>query len=338
MQIYPNKLAQHLSTSLLPVYLVSGEEPLQIQECCDAIRQAARKQGCEERIVHHADSGSFNWDDFSADSNALSLFASQRLIEIRLGKQKAGKDGSTALVEYCERCEPGADILLITTDKLDKSTLNSKWVKQIDSVGGVLRIWPVEPNQLPNWIDQRLRQAGLSIEPDALKLLSDRVEGNLLAAAQDIEKLKLYAGDNCAIDLTTVQEAVADSARFNVYDLADSLLSGDAEHSIRMLRGVRDEGTDAATVHWVFRKEIQLLVDLKIALSDGANPAQAMQRFGVWKNRQQVVGKAVSRLSVKRLERATSQLADADQAFKGAKHDDPWRIFEQIAVNLKTHS
>ncbi|MEY3008148.1 MAG: hypothetical protein RI942_2490 [Pseudomonadota bacterium] len=336
MQIYPNKLDQHLQKSLLPVYLVSGDEPLQLQECCDAIRRTARARGCEERIVHHADASGFKWDDFSADSNTLSLFASQRLIEVRLGKQKAGKEGSAALAEYCERCEPGGDILLLICDKLDKSTLNSKWVKQIDQVGGLIRIWPIETQQLPNWIDQRLNQAGLKAEAEAIRLLVERIEGNLLAAAQDIEKLKLYAGEQHLITAELVREAVADSARFNAFDLADALLAGQAQQAIRMLRGVRDEGTDASSIHWILRREIRLLTDLHDSMRKGLNPNQAMSQHGVWKNRQTLLGQALGRIPLNRLQRATAQLAEADQAIKGVNDENPWRIFEQIAVNFKS--
>ena len=336
MQIYPNKLDQHLQKSLLPVYLVSGDEPLQLQECCDAIRRAARQKGCEERLVHHADANGFKWDDFSADSNALSLFASQRLIEVRLGKQKAGKDGSAALTEYCERCDPDGDLLLIICDKLDKNTLNSKWVKQIDQVGGVIRIWPIEAQQLPNWIDQRLHSVGLRAEAEAIRLLVERVEGNLLAAAQDIEKLKLYAGDQNLVTAELVREAVADSARYNVFDLVDALLGGQAKQAIRMLRGVRDEGTDATSIHWILRREIRLLSDLHDTMRKGSNPHQAMSQHGVWKNRQNLIGQALGRIPLKRLQRATAQLAEADQAIKGVNDENPWRIFEQIAVNFKS--
>jgi len=335
MQIYPNTLEQHLSGNLLPVYLVSGNEPLQLQECCDAIRQAARRRGFEERLIHQADNTSFRWDDFSAESNALSLFASQRIIELRLGTKKAGKEGGAALTEYCSRCEPDGDILLVTIDQLDKASLNSQWAQSIDQIGGIIRLWPIEKQQLPQWIENRIKLAGLSIEPEALTILADRVEGNLLAAAQDIEKLKLYTADNNIITVQTVMEAVTDSARFNVYDLADTLLAGHASQSVRMLKGLHDEGTEAMAIHWVITREIHLLLDIQSSVHAGVSLSQALMQNRVWKTRQRVVETAVKRLSKKRLERAVSLLADADQSIKGIKHDDPLQLYEKIAVNLK---
>jgi len=221
MKLAPAQLAKHLQGSLAPVYVISGDDPLLCQEAADAIRSAARQQGFDERQVFSADAN-FDWGTLLQAGASMSLFAEKRLLELRLPSGKPGDKGAAALIEYCSR--PAEDtLLLISLPKLDGSAQKTKWGKAL--VEGqdtqFIQIWPVDAAQLPQWIRQRLSQAGLSAQQDAVELIAARVEGNLLAAAQEIEKLKLMA-EGGQITVETVQAAVADSARFDVFGLVDA--------------------------------------------------------------------------------------------------------------------
>lgn len=227
MKLAPAQLAKHLQGALAPVYIISGDDPLLCQEAADAIRAAARQQGFDERQVFAADA-SFDWGTLLQAGASMSLFAEKRLLELRLPSGKPGDKGAAAFIEYCAR--PAEDtVLLISLPKLDGAAQKTKWGKAL--VEGpqtqFVQIWPVDANQLPSWIRQRLSQAGLSASQDAVELIAARVEGNLLAAAQEIEKLKLMA-EGGQITVETVQAAVADSARFDVFGLTDAILNGEA--------------------------------------------------------------------------------------------------------------
>ncbi|HEY6132143.1 MAG TPA: DNA polymerase III subunit delta, partial [Halioglobus sp.] len=226
MRLYPEKLAGHLQQQLLPVYLVSGDEPLLVQECCDQIRRRAREQGCGEREVIDGGIASFNWQELLHSAASMSLFAARRLIELRLPSGKPGAEGSSALCEYLDIAS-GEDVLLLVSGKIDKQSTNSKWYKALDQAGATIQVWPVDAKNLPRWLQQRVHAAGMNIDNDALQLLCDRIEGNLLAAVQEVEKLKLLATDT-RITLQTVAEAVSDNARYNVFNMADTALQGDA--------------------------------------------------------------------------------------------------------------
>ena len=243
MKLNAAQLGKHLQGSLAPVYVVSGDEPLLCQEACDAIRSATRQQGFSERQVFNADA-SFDWGNLLQACASMSLFADKRLLELRLPSGKPGDKGAAALLEYLKR--PADDtVLLISLPKLDGSAQKTKWGKALIEGADTqfLQIWPVDAHQLPQWIRQRLAQAGLSASAPAVEMIAVRVEGNLLAAAQEIEKLKLMA-EGGQITVETVQAAVADSARFDVFGLVDAILNGEAAHALRMLEGLRGEGVD----------------------------------------------------------------------------------------------
>ena len=240
MRLYPEKLQAHLQQQLLPVYLVSGDEPLLVQECADAIRAAARAGGCSEREVIEASGRDFDWQVILQSAGNLSLFADRRLLEIRLPSGKPGTEGSKALQEYLEVASPD-DVLLIVAGKIDKQSTNSKWYKALDKAGATLQLWPIDARELPRWLQQRVAAAGMQIDRDAVQLLAERVEGNLLAAVQEVEKLKLLASDS-QITAQTVTESVSDNARFNVFGLADMALKGDAAGTLKVLKKLQRKG------------------------------------------------------------------------------------------------
>jgi len=208
-----DKLPGQLKQGLAPIYLISGDVPLLIQECCDAIRSSARKIGCEERIILHVEKG-FDWSELTQHSQALSLFSSRRLIECHLPTGKPGDAGSKALQSYANEAGPD-DILLIIAGKLDARAKTTKWFKAIDKVGVIVQVWPPEGGQFNQWIKTRMQSMGLQPSPGAVNLLAERSEGNMLACHQEIEKLALLY-NNSPIDEETMLDAITDSARYSV--------------------------------------------------------------------------------------------------------------------------
>ena len=332
MRVYPEKLAAQLQQQLLPVYLVSGDEPLLLQESCDLIRQAAREQGCVDREVIDAAATGFNWQDILHSATSMSLFAERKLVELRLPSGKPGADGSKALCEYVDIC--GADdVLLIIAGKIDKQSSNSKWYKALDKAGATVQIWPVGARELPRWLQQRVRSAGMAIDDDALELLCDRVEGNLLAAVQEVEKLKLLAEDS-RITARTVTDSVSDNARYNLFDMADHALQANARGSLRMLHGLRGEGTEPAVVLWALVREIRTLYETQLDVDSGKDAQQALNARRVWKNRMPLMQSALARHSSASLSRLLQKAAEVDGSIKGFASGKPWDKLEDLICEL----
>jgi DNA polymerase-3 subunit delta len=332
MRIYPEKLASQLQQQLLPVYLVSGDEPLQVQECCDLIRQQARTAGCTDRELFDASATGFNWHDILHSASSMSLFSERKLLELRVPNGKPGAEGSKALCEYLEvRGED--DVLLIIAGKIDKQSTNSKWFKALDKAGATLQIWPVDAQKLPGWLRQRLRGAGLGIDEDALQLLCEQVEGNLLAAVQEVEKLKLLATDG-QITVRTVTAAVADNARYNLFDMTDSALKGDAANSLRMIHGLRAEGSEPLVVLWALSREIRTLNEVKGDVQGGQSVQQALNARRVWNNRMPLMQAALARHDRASLARLVELAARADAQAKGFASGKPWDTLEDLIIGI----
>ncbi len=332
MRIYPEKLAAALDKQLLPVYLVSGDEPLLLQESCDLIRAQARAQGCSEREVIEVTGKDYNWDEIMHSAGTLSLFAERRLVEIRIPSGKPGKDGSAALCEYLEVKSPD-DVLLVVSGKIDKQSTRSKWYKALDDAGATVAVWPVGAKELPRWLQARLRAAGLDIDRDALQMLCDRVEGNLLAAVQEVEKLKLLA-ENGRISAQTVTAAVSDNARYNPFELADAVLQGDAGASLRMLHGLRGEGTEPPVVLWALNRDLRTLYEARLACDAGERAQEALESRGVWKNRMGGMNAALSRHSTASLTALLVQASTTDGSIKGYAGGKPWDNLENLLLGM----
>lgn len=314
MKLELAELQQHLKGTLAPIYLLSGEEPLQQMEAADAIRAAAMAQGCEEREVFHVEKG-FDWGQLTALSQAMSLFAQRRLIELRMSG-KPGDSGSKALQAYAESPSPD-DILLIVCDKLDSSQQRSKWVKALLAKGVHIPVWPLKAAQMPAWIQRRMKTKGLQAPAEAVSMLVDRVEGNLLAAEQEMEKLVLLYGEG-TISLEQITEAVADSARFDIFALVDAALAGDAGRCLRMLNGVRAEGVEAILVLWALTREIRSLMAMATVMEQGRSAEQVMAEYRVWANRKALVRQGLQRHNRKRWEQILRRAARIDTVIKGA--------------------
>ncbi len=332
MRVYPEKLAGQLQ-QLLPVYLISGDEPLLVQECCDQVRQAARNAGCTDREVIDTSAPGFKWDEIIASASAMSLFADRKLVELRIPNGKPGAEGSKALQEYLQVSEGSEDILLIIAGKIDKQSTNSKWYKALDAAGATVQVWPVDAKDLPRWLQQRVSAAGMAIDNEALQLLCDRVEGNLLAAVQEVEKLKLLA-EGGQITAATVTASVSNNARYNLFDMTDNALKGNAAGSLKMLHGLRGEGTEPAVALWALLREIRTLHQAQQAVDSGQNPQQALSSLRVWKNRMSLMQGALGRHSRNSLNRLLEQATAVDGSIKGFAGGKPWDNLETLILDL----
>jgi DNA polymerase-3 subunit delta len=335
MKLNPAQLAKQLQGTLSPIYVISGDEPLLCQEAADSIRAATRQQGFSERQVFNADNN-FDWGSLLQAGASLSLFAEKRLLELRLPNGKPGDKGAAALLEYLAR--PAEDtVLLISLPKLDGSTQKSKWAKALidGSHSQFVQIWPIELAQLPQWIRQRLAQSGLSASAEAVDMIAARVEGNLLAAAQEIEKLKLLVDGN-QIDAATVQAAVADSARFDVFGLIDAALNGEAAHALRILEGLRGEGVEPPVILWALAREVRLLATIAQQYSQGTplDKAFSSARPPVWDKRRPLVSKALQRFSAPRWAALLQQAQQIDAQIKGQAAGDPWLNLNLLTLSL----
>lgn len=320
-KLRPEQLTANLNSGLAPIYIVSGDEPLLVQECCQQIRQAAMQAGFNEREVHNSDSG-FDWSHLLHAATSMSLFADKKIIELNIKNGKPGTEGGQALQEYAKLCSSD-NILLMIMPKLDASQQRSKWFKAIEAPGRFVQIWPVKSSQLPSWVGQRLRQSGLQASDDAIAVLCSRIEGNLLAAVQEIEKLKLLSDDG-KVSTELMASVVADSARYDIFDLADKVLLGQTEAAVKTLQGLRSEGTDAIPILWALAREIRSLNQIAHAQQQGQHFSAAAKQAGVWDKRQPLVQAALKRLSPPQLELLLRKANGVDKAVKGMRNADAW--------------
>ncbi|GLS25550.1 DNA polymerase III subunit delta [Marinibactrum halimedae] len=330
--VRPEQLAQACKRGLAPVYVISGDEPLLVQEACDTIRTEARAQGFSERELYHSDTG-IDWEGLMMSANSLSLFAERKIIEIRLHNGKPKDEGAKALTTLANSGNPDT-LLLILTPKLEANTKKTKWFKALDSVGTTVAVWPINAEQLPSWIDRRLRQAGLKADSQAIDVLANRVEGNLLAASQEIEKLKLLVGDSKLVTAELMLNAVGDSARFDVFNLVDKALMGDGPASTRTLQGLRGEGVDATIVLWALAREIRTLHSVQESVNNGIAFDRACQANRIWDIRKGLIRMALPRLPLPILQQLLRKAHTVDKAIKGIRRADPWPELMDLCLDF----
>ena len=321
MKLSLDKLPAALSRSIAPVYLVSGDEPLLVGEACDAIRGAARAAGFVERMLHVAERG-FDWPALGASSANLSLFADKRILEIRLPTGRPGTAGGAELARLAE-AGAGDTLLLVVTPRLDGGARAPVWARSLERAGVHVEIRPVGSERLEPWIAARMRSRGLTPSREAVALLAGRVEGNLLAASQEIEKLLLLAGPG-PVDADTVRQGVADSARFDVYQLGDAALGGDAPRALRILDGLRAEGIEPAFVLWVIARELRTLATVAGQVSTGHSVQQALGAARVWPKRRALVQNALRRHDAPALCALVTSASRAERVIKGQLAGRPW--------------
>ncbi len=341
MQIRPEQLANHLQRGLRPLYTVHGDEALLAQEAGDAIRAAARDAGYSERKVFAVSGAHFDWAAVLGAAQSMSLFADRQLIEIRIPGGKPGKDGGDALQRYCAAIP--ADVLtLVQLPRLDGAQLKSAWFGALDAAGVTLRVEPVERRALPGWIAQRLQAQGQRVADgvagqQALAYFADRVEGNLLAAHQELQKLALlYPEGELAFE--QIEAAVLDVARYDVARFGEAVLQGQTRRALRMLDGLRAEGEAAVLVHWTLAFDIQALKRARDALDSGRPLPLALQEARVWGAKQRLFERVLPTLAGHRLAYLVEAASICDGLVKGLRHPDwpadPWEGLKHLMLLL----
>ncbi len=313
------QLEAHLERELRPLYVIHGDEPLLALEAGDAIRARARANGFSERLVLTAERG-FDWNELGASGASLSLFGDKKLIELRLASGKPGSDGAGAIEAFCARLPPDA-LTLVTLPRLDKAGRGSPWFKTLEAKGVVVNVYPVERARLPEWIAARLARQKQSATRDTLQFLADCVEGNLLAAHQEIQKLALLlpAGE---LDFDAVREAVLNVARY------DARLA-------RMLEGLRGEGEAPPRVLWILAEEIRAICRVQDGLAKGRSLVEVCREARVWgEARQTLVGRAAKKLPRAALLAALEHAASVDRVIKGVVKGDAWDELLQLGLRF----
>ncbi|WP_425501418.1 DNA polymerase III subunit delta [Pseudoxanthomonas yeongjuensis] len=318
--------------TLHPVYLIAGPEMLRVLEAADAVRRRARAQGIGERAVFDADGRDFDWGTLEATFNAPSLFSARRLVEVRLPTGKPGKDGIETISSFCANPPPDV-VLLITAGEWSKAH-HGKWTEAVSRIGMISIAWAIKPHELAGWVESRLRMKGLSADRDAVQILVERVEGNLLAAAQEIDKLVLLAGGG-TLDAATMQLLVADAARYDVFRLTDAVLDGQAAQVSRMLAGLRAEGDAVAGLMPMVIRELLRTAALARAQARGANLGAEMKSQGIWEARQAPFKRALQRHpNPARWDRFVAEASRIDRIAKGRADGDAWVAMERLLLAI----
>jgi DNA polymerase-3 subunit delta len=332
MQVRPDQLEQSLQGQLKPAYLVSGDEPLQVMEALDAIRECCRAQDYLEREIFDIDKD-FEWQNFTDEAAAMSLFSSRKIIELRMPTGKPGKQGSAAIKAYLQN-PPEDHVLIISSGKLDGGSKNSAWFKAVEKSGVVVQCWPLQDRQLLTWLQQRFAAKGMQTDQQVLQFVSERVEGNLLAAAQEIDKLYLLLGPG-AVTVENIQQSVADNSRYTVFELTDCALKGERQRVHKVLDNLLAEGLSPVLVTAMLAKEIRLL-----AMVSG-NPAVSdavLMRSGVWKNRLALFKQCLSRHSEKFFRSLLARCSRIDQITKGMAAGNEWDELRAVSTRLAARS
>lgn len=330
MKLRSEQLREHLKQALLPAYIISGDEPLLAQECADAIRSAARGSGYQERTLFHVDSH-FDWNQLRGECSALSLFSDKKIVELRIPSGKPGDRGE-AIIDACRLSNPDT-LILVILPKLDRAAKSSSWFKALDELGAHLEIWPVSATNMPHWIAGRLKSAAINASPEAIQILAERVEGNLLAAVQEIEKLRLLAPAG-VVDANTMSAVVADSARYNVFEFVDRMLSGDAQASAASLRGLRNEGAEPLAILWAISRDLRALLNASEQIATGDRSDYALKKSGVWEKRVPLFQSTLQRCSSAQLRMLLHQAAAIDRGIKGLRDAAVWDELLTLALSI----
>jgi DNA polymerase III subunit delta len=354
MQLTPNQLAGHLKKGLRSLYTLHGDEPLLIQEAADAIRACARDHGYTERTSHTVTGVHFDWSEVLAAGGSLSLFADRQIVELRIPSGKPGKDGSVALQQLAEQAAGNDSTLtLVLLPRLDKMTRSSAWFAALEAHGATLAVEPVERNALPQWIAQRLANSGLRIADGlegqrTLQFFSDRVEGNLLAAHQEIQKLGLLFGNApvphaapsnpVTLSFEQIESAVLNVARYDVFKLSEAVLSGQSQRVQRMLDGLQAEGEAEVLVHWALAEDIRALKRVKDAMAGGKPLPMALREQRIWGVKERLFERALPRITDTAMANLLHAAHQVDGIVKGLKQPDwpanPWQALHSLAMQM----
>ena len=326
MRVFPEKLTQYLEKNPGALIWVAGDEPLLVQETCDAVRAIALKQGFAERKIFYAEKKE-HWQEAIAEANALSLFSDKCFIDVRTSVSKLDH---AALLEYLER--PSSDsLILVCTDKVESTSQKTQWFKAMEQACTFVPVMPLDNSRFPQWLADRARRKQVNLSTDVLKILAQHTEGNLLAATQELDKLALQFG-TAAISVEQVEASVGDSAHYDVFTLNDAMFSGDTVHALKILHSLKLEGTNALAVLGALTRELRQLATAAEDIANGMAPQAAMRQLGVWDKRQPIFSRALQRLNATQTREMIILMATVDQAVKGMAGRDPWDVMESLCL------
>jgi DNA polymerase-3 subunit delta len=333
MKINPDRLEQSLAGTLAPVYLVAGPEPLLVQESRDQIIEAAKTRGFLEREVYQVDR-SFDWDELRSASMEQSLFSSLKIVDLRIPTGKPGQAGGKALTEWAK--SPDADVLLLVScDTWDGSSRKAKWSTELSKVGVLVEIWPIKPGELPRWISRRMQVAGLKADQNAVLLLAELVEGNLLAAQQEIEKLSLI-GIQGVVTANVIRQSVANNTRFDAFRLGECLLAGKTGECLKVASGLKRTGVAIQAVTGALYYQLNQLNAVREDIRSGESEARALTRQRVFNMAQPLFRQALQRLSDQQMSESFRAMAQIDKQSKGRAAGDPWQTLDQMLLVMCT--
>lgn len=331
MKLTSQQLHKNLQSSALPsVIWVSGDEPLLTIETCDAIRTVARNAGISERQVIDVDA-KFDGAELIAANQSMSLFGDREVIELRL-QAKFNDKGRKALIEYVQTANPD-NLLLIVSDRIEASQSKAKWFNQVVDSGWWVPLWPIEHNQLAGWISQRIQLAGMTADSEAVSLLVERVDGNLLAAKQEIDKLALL-NDHGKITADLILSSVSDSSRYTVFDLSAAFLSGDLARALKIMGGLNSEGIEPPIVLWLITRELRLVIELAEAQHQGQPLNSVFKKLRIFDKRQNDYNQAIRRASLSHYQKCLVNCSNIDAMIKGQVKGDPWTLISEMLVAI----
>jgi DNA polymerase-3 subunit delta len=331
VQLRAEQLGTQLARELAPVYAIHGDEPLIALEAADAVRAAARKRGFTDREVFEPGRG-FDWSELAHSLASLSLFGGSKIVELRLPGGKPGPQGAEAIAAYCER--PASDILLlVSVPRLDRQSQASAWFGALSRAGVVVDVWPIERARLPAWIAERLGRQRQRAPREALEFLADRVEGNLLAAHQEVQKLALLAPEG-ELSLEVVRDAVANVARYDAHTACEAMMAGDRARYVRVIDGLKSEGEAPTLVLWALSEELYALSRIQAGAAAGRALDELLRENRVWGPRQRPMKAAAARVAPQAVQRALAHAARIDRAIKGVGAGEPWDEFLNLGLGL----
>jgi DNA polymerase-3 subunit delta len=331
MQLRAGELEAHLARTLASIYVIHGDEPLIALEAADAVRAAARKRGFGDREVFEP-GRSFDWSELSHSLASLSLFGGKKIVELRLPGGKPGAQGGEAIAAYCERPSPDI-LLLVSLPRLDRMSQGTAWFGALAGAGVVVDVWPVERARLPAWIAERLARQKQRSSREALEFLADRVEGNLLAAHQEVQKLALLAPEG-ELSLETVRDAVANVARYDAYAACEAMLAGDEVRYVRVIDGLKSEGEAPTLVLWTLSEELFALARIQAGAAAGRSVDDLLRENRVWGPRQRPMKAAAARVAPAAVGHALAHAARIDRAIKGVGAGEPWDELLSLGLRL----
>lgn len=331
MKITYFQMEQQLAKQLSPVYIISGDEILLKQDAIQLLRKAAKLNGISERIRLMPEAG-YDWDQLYSLLNSTSLLAEKRLIEMDFRDITPPKAASKILEAYAANPSPD-NLLVIDIGKIDDKISKSAWYKALDKIGSVVAIWPIPREQLPQWIINRAKKYKLQVNPDAANLLADYIEGNLVAAAQAIEKLYLLRPTH-AIDSQFITAVLADESRFTVFDLIENIVGGDKSRTFHILNTLRDDGSEPVLILWAITRELRMLADMRQQLNQGQTVETLFQKYRIFAKRQAVVRRFLNRTNVESIWQQLAHAANVDRIIKGAAPGNSWEALQLYCLRI----